>query len=138
MAITCLSLVVSGSCGYDAFRAIDLTTSEVTPAWWPAKWPIALAWIAALTLVCLPLRDFWYPDEPDMARVSADMFTHGDYLQPYRMGKAFDDYPPLFYWVAGAFGRVGGWSELELAAADLPVRPGVARGGRRVGAAPFR
>lgn len=90
------------------------STSATRPAWWPTRWPIALAWIAALDLLCLPLRDFWYPDEPDLARVSMDMVARGDYLQPFRMGKAFDDYPPLFYWVAGAFGRAGGWSELSL------------------------
>ena len=84
------------------------------PRWWPTRWPIALAWIAALDLACLPLRDFWYPDEPDLARVALDMVARGDYLQPYRMGQAFNDYPPLFYWLASVFGRVSGWSELGL------------------------
>jgi 4-amino-4-deoxy-L-arabinose transferase-like glycosyltransferase len=81
---------------------------------WLFSWPIALAWIAILNLACLPLRDFWYPDEPDMARVTLDMVTRGDYLQPYRMGKLFNDYPPLFYWLASVFGRASAWSELGL------------------------
>jgi 4-amino-4-deoxy-L-arabinose transferase-like glycosyltransferase len=79
-----------------------------------SSWPVALAWIGLLNLACLPLRDFWFPDEPDMARVTLDMVTRGDYLQPYRMGKVFNDYPPLFYWLASVFGRASAWSELSL------------------------
>jgi len=67
---------------------------------------------ALLYIPSLGLRDFWYPDEPDIGEVVKVMVETGDWVAPRRMGEIWVDYPPLLYW-AGAISAhlTGGVSE---------------------------
>jgi len=75
---------------------------------------LVLAALAALYLLCLPLRDLWYPDEPDLAEITRQMLLSGDWLQLHLYGRVFADYPPLFFWLAAASAKVGGLHEFAL------------------------
>ena len=54
------------------------------------------------TLLYIPwlgFRDFWYPDEPDLAEVCRAMYLSGDWIVPRAHGEIWVDYPPMLYWV---------------------------------------
>lgn len=70
-----------------------------------------LAVIGVVLLLFLPaggLRDWWYPDEPDVALPAIEMQARGDWVVPTHNGKPWLDYPPLAYWGARAVGSVTG------------------------------
>jgi 4-amino-4-deoxy-L-arabinose transferase-like glycosyltransferase len=75
---------------------------------------LAMLALAGLYLACLPLRDFWYPDEPDMAEITRQMALTGDALQLWLFQRPFDDYPPLFFWITQGVARLAGCSEFVL------------------------
>jgi len=57
-------------------------------------------------------RDFWYPDEPDIAEVARAMYLSGDWIAPRFHGEIWVDYPPMIYWGAClASHLLGGMSE---------------------------
>ena len=67
--------------------------------------------LLALVLLFLPaggLRDWWYPDEPDVALPAIEMAARGDWVVPTHNGNAWLDYPPLAYWGARAVGVATG------------------------------
>ena len=67
--------------------------------------------LVALVLLLFPaggLRDWWYPDEPDVALPAIEMAARGDWVVPTHNGKPWLDYPPLAYWGARAVGTVTG------------------------------
>ena len=67
---------------------------------------IALA--AAVALVpSLFTRDPWSPDEPRAAEVAREMVVLGNYLVPHLNGAPYSDKPPVFYWLASCFWRLG-------------------------------
>jgi 4-amino-4-deoxy-L-arabinose transferase-like glycosyltransferase len=71
--------------------------------------PFALATL--VLLLFLPpagLRDWWYPDEPDVALPAIEMATRGDWVIPTHNGVPWLDYPPLAYWGARAAGTLAG------------------------------
>ena len=51
-----------------------------------------------LYVTFLGVRDFWYPDEPDIGEVAKAMYVSGDWIAPRRNGVIWVDYPPLLYW----------------------------------------
>ena len=69
----------------------------------------------ALYVPFLGSRDFWYPDEPDIAEVAIAMYESGDWIAPRRLGEIWVDYPPMIYW-AGTISAhlLGGFSEFAL------------------------
>ncbi|MCP4903194.1 MAG: hypothetical protein GY906_40040 [bacterium] len=70
---------------------------------------IALILLGALLYIpSLGLRDFWYPDEPDIAEVVKAMYISGDWVAPRRMGVIWVDYPPLLYWAGATSAHVFG------------------------------
>jgi len=75
---------------------------------------LAVAGLAVMLLICIARRDFWYPDEPDMAEITRNMVESGDWLRLELYQKLFADYPPLFFWLASAFGKLLGFSEMVL------------------------
>lgn len=70
--------------------------------------------LSALYLIGGVQRDFWYPDEPDMAQITQHMLESGEYLRLSLYGREFPDYPPLFFWLTSAAGALGGQSEWVL------------------------
>ncbi len=75
-----------------------------------------LAVIAVVLLLFVPaggLRDWWYPDEPDVALPVIEMQVRGDWVVPTHNGQPWLDYPPLAYWggrvVSAATGEVTPW-----------------------------
>ncbi len=54
--------------------------------------------VLALFLPAAGLRDWWYPDEPDVALPMIEMQARGDWVVPTHNGTAWLDYPPLAYW----------------------------------------
>ncbi len=72
---------------------------------------LLVAALAALYLTCGAKRDFWYPDEPDLAEITRQMVRSGDWLRLRLHGEVFADYPPLFFWLASAAAHVGGLHE---------------------------
>ena len=63
----------------------------------------------------LGLRDFWYPDEPDIGEVCQAMYRSGDWVAPRRVGEIWVDYPPMLYWVGAISAHAfGGISEFAL------------------------
>jgi len=75
---------------------------------------VALAALSVMLLVAIARRDFWYPDEPDMAEITRQMVNSGDWLRLHLYNKLFADYPPLFFWLTSAAGVIGGLSEMVL------------------------
>jgi len=75
---------------------------------------LLLCVFAALYTACSVRRDFWYPDEPDLAQVTREMAASGRWLEPSLLGQAFADYPPLFFWLTSAAGLIGGFNEAAL------------------------
>jgi len=78
------------------------------------RWWLLVAGLSALYLVGGIQRDFWYPDEPDMAQITQHMIASGDALRLFLYGREFPDYPPLFFWLTSAAGVLGGQSEWVL------------------------
>ncbi len=78
---------------------------RVTGRWQP--WLLLLA----MLLLFLPvggLRDWWYPDEPDVALPAIEMAARGDWVVPTHNGASWLDYPPLAYWGVRIVGVVSG------------------------------
>jgi len=75
---------------------------------------LAVGGVALILLFCIARRDFWYPDEPDMAEITRNMLDSGDWLRLQLYEKLFADYPPLFFWLTSAFGSLFGMSEMVL------------------------
>lgn len=71
---------------------------------------LGLMWllVGALFLTGLGRRDWWYPDEPDVALPAIEMAARGDWVVPTQNGKAWLDYPPLAYWGARVTGLITG------------------------------
>lgn len=64
--------------------------------------------LVALFLSGLGRRDWWYPDEPDVALPAIEMAARGDWIVPTQNGTVWLDYPPLAYWGARLTGLVTG------------------------------
>lgn len=64
--------------------------------------------LGLLFLIGAGRRDWWYPDEPDVALPVIEMATRGDWVIPTHNGAAWLDYPPLAYWGARLTGLVTG------------------------------
>ncbi|MBT5900750.1 MAG: glycosyltransferase family 39 protein [Opitutaceae bacterium] len=75
-----------------------------------AKHIRGLVWllIGGLFLGGLARRDWWYPDEPDVALPAIEMAARGDWVVPTQNGAIWLDYPPLAYWGARVTGLVTG------------------------------
>lgn len=75
-----------------------------------AKYIRGLVWllIGGLFLGGLARRDWWYPDEPDVALPAIEMAARGDWVVPTQNGAVWLDYPPLAYWGARVTGLVTG------------------------------
>ncbi|MEW6377531.1 MAG: hypothetical protein AB1502_17305 [Thermodesulfobacteriota bacterium] len=43
--------------------------------------------------------DLWNPDEPRYAEVAREMVERGDWILMHLNGKAYEDKPPLFFWL---------------------------------------
>ena len=74
-----------------------------------------LLWLLlAFTLYFLGLGavGFVGPDEPRYADVARNMLRTGDYVTPRLFGEPWFEKPPLYYWFASLFFRMGG-SEIE-------------------------
>jgi dolichyl-phosphate-mannose-protein mannosyltransferase len=74
-----------------------------------------LLWLLlAFTLYFLGLGavGFVGPDEPRYADVARGMLRTGDYVTPRLFGEPWFEKPPLYYWLAALFFRMGG-SEIE-------------------------
>ena len=75
---------------------------------------LLIAGLSALYLVGGVQRDFWYPDEPDLAEITLHMIKSGDLLRLSLYGREFADYPPLYFWLTSAAGRLWGLHEWVL------------------------
>jgi 4-amino-4-deoxy-L-arabinose transferase-like glycosyltransferase len=72
---------------------------------------LPLTLILAVVLLFLPpggLRDWWYPDEPDVALPAIEMQVRADWVVPTHNGSPWLDYPPLAYWGARSVGSITG------------------------------
>ncbi len=74
-------------------------------AWW---------WLLLPLVLSAALRGLWAPDEPRYAQVAREAWEGGDLLVLQLCGEPYTEKPPLLFWVAGAFGALGGWEELWL------------------------
>ena len=83
--------------------------TETEPKPGRSHWPL-LGWlvIGGLFLSGLGRRDWWYPDEPDVALPSIEMAARGDWVVPTHNGEPWLDYPPLAYWGARVVGLATG------------------------------
>jgi len=72
---------------------------------------VAVAAIVGLTLLALVpslfTREPWNPDEPRAAEVAREMIVLKNYLVPHLNGRPYSDKPPMFYWAASVFWRLG-------------------------------
>jgi 4-amino-4-deoxy-L-arabinose transferase-like glycosyltransferase len=68
---------------------------------------IILLLACAVLLPSLWTRDLWNPDEPRYMAVGWGMVETGDYLVPHLSGYVYPDKPPLFFWLAAFFYRIG-------------------------------
>lgn len=75
---------------------------------------IVMAALSVMLLVAIAHRDFWYPDEPDMAEITRQMISSGDWLRLQLYQELFADYPPLFFWLTAAIGSAVGLHEMAL------------------------
>ncbi|MFP6641541.1 MAG: glycosyltransferase family 39 protein, partial [Myxococcota bacterium] len=100
----------------------------------PLLWPTGLGLpVVAAALVLLPGLgglDLWAPDEPRYAQVAEEMrsFEHDarGLVLLHLNGEAYSQKPPLYYWLAAAFGspfgHVGHWAaRLPAALAGIAV-----------------
>ena len=85
------SLVAQGTAGGHLLR--DLT--------------LVVAVGAVLVLPSLFTRGLWNPDEPRYMEVAREMVALGDYVVPHLNGQVYPDKPPLFFWLAAGFYRLG-------------------------------
>ena len=79
-----------------------------------SRFILLLIGLAALYLFCNLKRDFWYPDEPDVAEITREMLHSGEWIHLTLSGHTFSDYPHLLFWIAGICARVGGMNEFML------------------------
>ena len=69
---------------------------------------LILAGLVLLTaLPGLFTRDLWNPDEPRYTEVAREMAVRGDYLVPQLNGEPYTEKPPLFFWMAAGFWKLG-------------------------------
>jgi 4-amino-4-deoxy-L-arabinose transferase-like glycosyltransferase len=60
---------------------------------------LVLGLVALIAFVpALGWRDWWYPDEPDVALPIIEMHGRGSWVVPSHNGQPWLDYPPLAYW----------------------------------------
>ena len=86
-----------------------------------------LAALAFLPIVLFAARaGLWAPDEPRYAEVAREAWQRSDPLVMHLNGRVYPDKPPLLYWLAGAAGSLGGWSELALRLPSLLATLGTA------------
>ena len=64
-------------------------------------------------------RDWWYPDEPDVALPAIEMASRGDWVVPTHNGEPWLDYPPLAYWGTRLTGMITG--EIDPFSTRLPM-----------------
>ncbi|MBK7874609.1 MAG: glycosyltransferase family 39 protein [Planctomycetes bacterium] len=64
-------------------------------------------------LLLAAVRGLWAPDEPRYAEVAREAWE-GDLLVMHLNGEVYVSKPPLVYWLAGLFGKLGGWHEFAL------------------------
>ncbi|MBX7165865.1 MAG: glycosyltransferase family 39 protein [Pirellulales bacterium] len=64
--------------------------------------------LAGLLLLSNTAYPFFEPDEGRYAEIAREMLTSGDFLLPMRQGKAYQDKPPLLFWLtAGSMAAFG-------------------------------
>ena len=66
--------------------------------------------VLAAAVMFLPswaARDLWTPDEPRYMEVAREMAITGNYLVPHLNGEPYPDKPPLFFWLAAGFYKLG-------------------------------
>ncbi|MFH1730419.1 MAG: glycosyltransferase family 39 protein, partial [Planctomycetota bacterium] len=92
--------------------------SAVPPAT-PARDAALIVALAAVMLFpSWPFRDLWTPDEPRYMEVAREMVLTGDYLVPHLNGETYPDKPPVFFWLAAGFYKLGfGYNSGRLVAA---------------------
>ena len=83
---------------------------------------IVVVWMAT-TFIGFGERELWNPIEPRYAGVCAEVLRTGEWLVPTSNGVAFDQKPPLYFWLGAGFLRLAppGW---EKAAVRLPSAVG--------------
>src|SRR5262245_66600730 len=104
---------------------IAAARARATCAWNTAE-TLALGGVllaaAMLLFVALGNRDFWRPDGPRYGAIAEEMrsFVHGwrGLVLLHANGVAYTQKPPLFFWLAAAFGAPGG--RVTEVAARLP------------------
>ncbi len=69
---------------------------------------LALIFSTFLFVPWLGMRDFWFPDEPDVAEPAMTMYRTGNWITPKHNDEAWADYPPLTYWLGAASAHVFG------------------------------
>jgi 4-amino-4-deoxy-L-arabinose transferase-like glycosyltransferase len=74
--------------------------------------------LGSLFFILLPgiNHGIWRPDEPYMAGICSEMARTADFAVPKLNGIPFLEKPPLYYWIAAAFGMVLGSAD------DVPFR----------------
>ncbi len=85
-------------------------TSSLASSLSSRKWAVWLLLVAviALFLPAAGMRDWWYPDEPDVALPAIEMQARGDWVVPTHNDTTWLDYPPLAYWGARLMGELNG------------------------------
>jgi len=68
---------------------------------------IVLAVGSVLVFPSFFTRDPWNPDEPRYVEVAREMVVLNDYVTPRLNGVLYPDKPPLFFWLASVFYRIG-------------------------------
>jgi 4-amino-4-deoxy-L-arabinose transferase-like glycosyltransferase len=86
-----------------------VTPQRVLPRPWLGGWHLLVP-IVALALC----RELWAPDEPRYAQIAREAFESGSLLVLHLCGDVYPDKPPLVYWIAGLFGKLGGWTEFAM------------------------
>jgi 4-amino-4-deoxy-L-arabinose transferase-like glycosyltransferase len=69
---------------------------------YPQKWvqiTILVAFCLVLYFFNLNRWDLWNPDEPRYAQVAKEMVHSGDWVLMHFNGKAYNDKPPVFFWL---------------------------------------
>jgi len=85
----------------------------------PAGDMAIIVFFAALVLFpSFAVRELWTPDEPRYMEVAREMVVTGDYVVPHLNGELYPDKPPIFFWLAAGFYKLGcGYNSGRLVAA---------------------
>jgi len=94
----------------DSSTTDSLHTAETTSE---RPWLGGWYWLAPI-LALASLRGFWAPDEPRYAQIAKEAWDSGSFLVLHLCGELYPDKPPLVYWLAGALGKLSGWSEFAM------------------------